>query len=383
MMDSKITPVLQQEREQTDISLTVERDKANESLVKAKVKTEQRTDKLVKEDRKEADDKTSTSRTTADNIRDSRRENINPDIIQVQKKTDDLLVAERIKADTAVEQERLRVDAAISKERQSKDILIEGLLHQEREATDTNLRVERVKADSEVQNAQFKLTTRDEFLAIVSHDLKNPLGAIAMSAEIMMVENKSNDVLKKRIEAIQRNAQTALRLISDILDMERIAQGKLELQWSKESINEIITEALSGFEGTASLKSITLNNQSDKSDKNISCDKDRVIQILNNLIGNALKFTPEGGCINLKAELHNNDVEVQVTDNGPGIPKEKQNEIFNRMTQLASADRQGLGLGLYISKMLVEAHHGKIWVDSQVGKGSTFHFTLPLKQNSS
>jgi signal transduction histidine kinase len=293
------------------------------------------------------------------------------------------LVAERIKADTAVEQERLRVDAAISKERQSKDILIEGLLHQEREATDTNLRVERVKADSEVQNAQFKLTTRDEFLAIVSHDLKNPLGAIAMSAEIMMVENKSNDVLKKRIEAIQRNAQTALRLISDILDMERIAQGKLELQWSKESINEIITEALSGFEGTASLKSITLNNQSDKSDKNISCDKDRVIQILNNLIGNALKFTPEGGCINLKAELHNNDVEVQVTDNGPGIPKEKQNEIFNRMTQLASADRQGLGLGLYISKMLVEAHHGKIWVDSQVGKGSTFHFTLPLKQNSS
>jgi hypothetical protein len=86
MMDSKITPVLQQEREQTDISLTVERDKANESLVKAKVKTEQRTDKLVKEDRKEADDKTSTSRTTADNIRDSRRENINPDIIQVQKK---------------------------------------------------------------------------------------------------------------------------------------------------------------------------------------------------------------------------------------------------------------------------------------------------------
>lgn len=293
------------------------------------------------------------------------------------------MVAERIKADTAVEQERLRVDAAISKERQSKDILIEGLLHQEREATDTNLRVERVKADSEVQNAQFKLTTRDEFLAIVSHDLKNPLGAIAMSAEIMMVENKSNDVLKKRIEAIQRNAQTALRLISDILDMERIAQGKLELQWSKESINEIITEALSGFEGTASLKSITLNNQSDKSDKNISCDKDRVIQILNNLIGNALKFTPEGGCINLKAELHNNDVEVQVTDNGPGIPKEKQNEIFNRMTQLASADRQGLGLGLYISKMLVEAHHGKIWVDSQVGKGSTFHFTLPLKQNSS
>lgn len=378
MMNSKFSPILQKERDQTDLSLTVERDKTNESLVKAKDKSELHTDKIVQEERKQTDEKTSIDRTTADNIRDCGRQSIDPEINQVQKKTDDLLVAERIKADNAVEQERLIVDAAINKERESKDVLIDDLLYQERQKTDINLHVEREKADSEVKTAQLNLTTRDEFLAIVSHDLKNPLGAIAMSAEIIMVENKTNLGLIKRIEVIQRNAQTALRLISDILDVERMAQGKLDLQLSPHSVREMIVDVVNGFEGAATLKSIALNCVVDKLNSDVVCDKDRIIQILNNLVGNALKFTDEGGQIDLKSEIHQDRVEIQVTDSGAGIPKEKQNEIFNRMTQLVSADRSGLGLGLYISKMLVEAHGGKLWVDSQVGKGSTFHFTIPL-----
>jgi signal transduction histidine kinase len=379
-MDSKSPPILQKERDQTDLSLTVERDKTNESLIQAKEKTEQRTDKLLQDEREKADSKTSSSRTAADDRRDTERQKISFVITPTQQKTDKRLDAERIESDDAVESERFRVDAAIIKERESKDSLIQDLLVQERKKTDTNLRVERVKADSEVQTAQLNLTTRDEFLAIVSHDLKNPLGAIAMCAEIIMEENKTNAGLKKRIEVIQRNAQTALRLISDILDMERIAQGKLELQLSTQSMSKMIINAINDFEGPASLKSITLTHESDKAHEQIICDRDRVIQILNNLIGNALKFTPDGGRVDLKAELRNDKFEVQVTDTGPGIPKEKQTEIFNRMTQLGSADRTGLGLGLYISKMLVEAHHGKIWVDSEIGKGSTFHFTLPLHQ---
>ena len=107
-------------------------------------------------------------------------------------------------------------------------------------------------------------------------------------------------------------------------------------------------------------------------------DHDRILQVLSNLIGNSLKFTPNGGTIKLLARKQGTQVEVSVTDNGSGIPEEAQVKIFERFSQLTMNDRRGLGLGLFIAKWIVEAHKGCIWVTSEVGKGSTFSFTLPL-----
>jgi signal transduction histidine kinase len=107
-------------------------------------------------------------------------------------------------------------------------------------------------------------------------------------------------------------------------------------------------------------------------------DHDRILQVLSNLIGNSLKFTPNGGTIELSARKQETQVEISVTDNGPGIPEDAKEQIFERFSQLKRNDRRGLGLGLFISKWIVEAHGGHIWVTSEVGKGSTFSFTLPL-----
>ncbi len=107
-------------------------------------------------------------------------------------------------------------------------------------------------------------------------------------------------------------------------------------------------------------------------------DHDRVLQVLSNLTGNALKFAPNGGIIKLSAQKKANEVEISVTDSGPGIPEQKKAQIFDRFSQLRTNDRRGLGLGLFISKWMVEAHKGRIWVTSEPGKGSTFTFTLPI-----
>ncbi len=112
-------------------------------------------------------------------------------------------------------------------------------------------------------------------------------------------------------------------------------------------------------------------------DSLINCDRDRVAQILSNLIGNALKFTPEGSSITVATEESSVEIKVSISDTGPGIPEDQKNHIFERFAQIGNKNRTGLGLGLYISKTLVESHGGTIWVTSAVGKGSTFYFTLP------
>ena len=214
----------------------------------------------------------------------------------------------------------------------------------------------------------------------MSHDLRNPIGAILSSAEMLMDHTSMiaiGDDAKRWIDMIRRNAQTSLRLISDILDMERIVEGKLSLQIAQQRIDDLIREIVESHAHVASSKHITLKASPINVDGLVNCDKDRVAQILSNLISNALKFTPNGGVINVSAEETQNEITVSVSDTGPGIPEEQKNRIFERFAQIGNRNRSGLGLGLYISKTLIESHHGKLWVTSTNGKGSTFWFTLP------
>ena len=263
-----------------------------------------------------------------------------------------------------------------------------------REATDKNLLNERTQTDSDAVHSsgllaaekvahtstRAALTTREEFIAIVSHDLRNPIGAISSCAEMLLADTlheSAVDELKHWIVFMKRNADTSLRLIGDILDMERIAEGQLGLHLSEYNLSRLIKETVENNSQMALAKSILLRASPTMAPDTFSFDKDRVAQVLSNLVSNALKFTSEGGSVVIDLQDKGSEVQVSVKDTGPGIAQDKQLRIFERFAQIQNKDRRGLGLGLYISKMFVELHQGKLWVESELGKGSVFYFTLP------
>lgn len=304
-----------------------------------------------------------------------------------RQKTNDSLINERIRTDEVFENQSISAENKTDNE-------LYHLLKQVREKTDKDLLNERVQTDFDVQEStslltaeqmahtstRAELTTREEFLAIVSHDLRNPIGSISSCTEMLLTDpdyaNMSGE-LKYWIEFVKRNADTSLRLISDILDMERIAEGKLNLQVAMNNLSDLINEVLENHMQMAASKSILLQASATmSSDTWIIFDRDRIAQVLSNLMSNAIKFTPEGGSITVDLRSLEHHVQVSVKDTGPGIADDQKNRIFKRYAQIENKDRRGLGLGLYISMMFVELHGGKIWVSSSLGQGSTFYFTL-------
>lgn len=381
MTIEKNQPAHKPERKKTDDSLINERDKTDASITKAREKTEVATDKHVETERAVADLSTLETRQEADADR-----NLGAGATASIKE-------ERRDADQATEHERTQVDALIEKERDEKNASDQKLLVKERVQTDNNLQDERVRSDSKERvsssllsneiaehlKTKVALTSRDEFLAIVSHDLRNPLGAISSWVELFMEENTKLDLdFQNGLELIKRNADTALRLIRDLLDMESIAAGKFQLKTESHRIDKILQESIQTCEHIANTKNIHLTLKTDTSAE-VVCDHDRILQVLSNIIGNAIKFTPDGGSIFLSATMNASEVQVAVRDTGIGIPPEKQQVIFERFAQLAKKDRHGLGLGLYISKLIIEAHQGRLWVESALGEGSTFKFTIPTR----
>ena len=307
------------------------------------------------------------------------------------------LIQERERSDEARNVQREEEDRARTLERFQKRLIAAALVENERSEANTSRLDERVRADlaseqsarllSDEKNShnvtQAALVTRDLFLQAVSHDLRNPLGVISMSAGLMRrgLSSGKNDIgsLLISLDMIERNTANMDRMISDLLDVERIANGKLILNPEKYDICAILRECKELFAPVLVSKSITMTIQTGLEPIFADVDHDRVLQVLSNLIGNALKFTPNGGDVKLSARKKATEIEIAVTDNGPGIPEDKRSEIFQRFSQLNTNTRRGLGLGLFISKWIVEAHNGHIRVASELGKGSTFSFTLPVK----
>lgn len=378
MTTPTISPFLKQERSETDDSLITERGKTDESILNLREKTEAETDIRVKSDRLLADESRTNSRAKTDQNTEAEEQ------LQDQRRVED----------KTVEKERARMDAALKRERKLNGTAASTMLGHEREETDDNLSHERDRTDREVQKAstllnaeltshsqtKADLTTRDEFLAIVSHDLRNPIGAILSATDFLLDDASVSGLsaeLRSCIDLIKRNAQTSLRLIGDILDMERVVEGKLQLQSGSQDLTLLLEEAIESFSALAAAKRITFNVAPCPSPISANCDRDRIAQVLSNLIGNALKFTPENGKISFEISREGTNTLVTVSDNGPGIDEAEQLRIFDQYTQLKNKDRRGLGLGLFISKMLIEAHGGKLWVTSKPGHGSTFSFSLP------
>lgn len=220
---------------------------------------------------------------------------------------------------------------------------------------------------------------RDEVLRIVAHDLRTPLNVINLSAGSLLrrkPEERATDT--KPLEAIRKAVDRATRLIQDLLDVARMEAGRLSVERGPQESASLIQEAAELHRALAEAKSIQLTVAVPEDAPPIFADHDRVLQILSNLLGNALKFTPEGGRISLRVEPMEGRVRFSVCDTGPGIPAEDLPYLFEPFWQACGARRkEGAGLGLAIVKGLVEAHGGNLWVESSPGEGSTFSFTLP------
>jgi signal transduction histidine kinase len=281
-------------RRQTDTRLGVERGKTDEELTRRANVVKRRADEVKEAARGQASDVLRTSRERAD----AKMQGAG-DAVTTRARTDE----ERAREDAALREEYAAADAMTAREREERARLVADLLRSEREETDRSLLLERADADE-------ILAKRDEFLGMVSHDLRNELSAISL-----------------HVGQLMRHAR------------DDVAGGK----------------ALPA-----------------------RFDHQRILQVLENLIINALKCSPAGSSLEVAVEPQGADLHFSVADHGPGIAPDRLTTIFERYARGTGVDRKGLGLGLYISRRIIEAHGGRIWAESKLGQGSTFHFTLPL-----
>lgn len=219
---------------------------------------------------------------------------------------------------------------------------------------------------------------RDDLLAIVSHDLRNPLNTIVTAAELLLDSGIAEKQKEEQARAIRRSAERMDRLTADLLDVTRIEEGRLAIQPSPHDLSSIVGQAIASWTHPAGEKDIRLTTDIPPEVSPVHADRERLIQVLENLIGNAVEHTPVGGRIAVTAMRNNGDAEIRVSDTGPGIPRENLPNLFDRFWQAENSDGAGAGLGLAIARGIVEAHGGRIWVDEVTDPGATFRFTVPL-----
>jgi len=226
---------------------------------------------------------------------------------------------------------------------------------------------------------------KSDFVANVSHEIRSPMAPMkeALSLVLDGTAGTISDTQKRFLSIINDNMERLVRLINDLLDLSKIEAGRMELKKEKVDISGLIKDTVESIRVYAVKKGINLSLAAGEQALNIECDKDRITQVIINLVMNAVKFTPENGAVRVDAgrPTSNGDryILVSVTDTGPGMTLEEADALFNRFKQLDRPEKvKGTGLGLAISKAIIEMHGGKIWVESESGKSSAFKFTLPI-----
>ena len=316
-------------------------------------------------------------------------------IAEERRDADQILQAEREATDQLIAREMKEVEATLAQERRVE----RRALGRERQVTDENLAHERRHTDQAVEHVQELLVeerrhhahaarsvaTRNEFLGIVSHDLRGPLMAISGVAALMDQQAPA-DQAGQRMHAwadrVRRSVSVMERLISDLLDFNSFEDGQLRVVAERLDIRTLIHGVMDAFHGVALAKGLSLEACLPDDPIMTKHDPHRMFQVLSNLLHNAIKFTADGGSIRIRVTRAGRFCVVSVSDTGVGIPDGELTGIFERFRQLNTSDRRGLGLGLYISKWIVEAHGGRIWAESTVGVGTTVHFTLPEERRS-
>jgi signal transduction histidine kinase len=253
-------------------------------------------------------------------------------------------------------------------------------------ATQSALAIQNARLFREIEVKSRLLETasqhKSEFLANMSHELRTPLNAIIGFSEVLS-ERMFGEINEKQAEYIGdilQSGQHLLSLINDILDLSKIEAGRMELELSEFDLPAAIDNTLTLVRERATRRGIALERSLDERLGTIQADERKVKQVLLNLLSNALKFTPEGGKIRVRAALTDGVADISVADTGVGIAPADQETVFEEFRQVGTASKkvEGTGLGLAISRKFVELHGGKIGVTSEVGKGSTFSFTLPI-----
>jgi signal transduction histidine kinase len=238
--------------------------------------------------------------------------------------------------------------------------------------------------NKELVNANEELKKLDmlksDFISLVSHELRTPLSAIRTSSEFLeSEENVDPGVQKEMLENIIKNVDRQARLINDILDLTKIEAGRMEYRFEQVDFKYIAQVAIENIRPIARKNNITITEDIPDKLSTISADKEKLIIVLNNLLSNALKFTPDGGAIHLSVKEYQDHIEIKVKDTGIGIEKEQLEKLFDKFYQVDNPSRRkigGSGLGLSISSEIIKAHGSKIHVESEPGQGSTFCFRL-------
>ncbi len=225
---------------------------------------------------------------------------------------------------------------------------------------------------------------KSDFVSMVSHELRSPLTNIGGAVELMLEEEElSDEYVRKMLRVVGDQSERLIRLVQGILDVSRIDARKLYLNCKELDVLPLLERVVNSLQATTVFHWFELS-ATDESPA-VWGDEDRIEQILFNILDNAIKFSPSGGPIGIQMETGNEEITISITDPGVGISQAKQDTVFQKFHRLDSEDSRetyGHGLGLYITKGLVEAHGGKIWVESVEGEGSTFSFTLPLARKT-
>jgi len=224
------------------------------------------------------------------------------------------------------------------------------------------------------EHAEEAVRHLEEVMAIVSHDIRGPLGSLLMGVDTLEADSAN---IPKTVAVIRRSAQRLARLIDDLVDLSSIRSRRLSVIATESTAQALIEECLAEITADAATKDISLVHEPSP-ELTIRCDPKRIAQVLFNLLNNAVKFSPTGGTIEVGAQADPLEVVFWVRDSGVGIPQGNLSRVFDRHWQAPATAAQGQGLGLFISKGIVEAHGGRIWAESEVGRGTTFRFALPL-----
>jgi signal transduction histidine kinase len=348
------------EREQTDESLRTERENVDRTVDELSG-VDEAADLVISLARKRADEVLAAARVKTDE-RAAMPGSGAPSAGTIKTQRD--------AADRALRQERADADCITAAERTEHA----AVLALERAETDKDLVIERARTDS-------ALEMRDEFLTVVSHELRNQLNSMILFGRLIAEEVAHDDHVEKVIEHVRRSRRAGARmdrLIGDLVDVASIEAGRLAVHCQTVDPEPILMEALSTFQARATASQLAVSVEMARPLPRVALDPARVLQVLINLLTNAFKFTPAHGKVVVRAERTGDELRFSVSDSGKGIPADQLETVFERYVQVTKNDRRGLGLGLYISKCIVQGHGGRIWVESTLSQGSTFCFTLPL-----
>jgi signal transduction histidine kinase len=376
-------------RAHTDASLGAERASADAATDPPTATAQRVLDDRIERDRILADARLLKFRESADSMlarersaslaRDSSVA-IERQVVDAGKKaeravTDALLDRERQRADTAVETERRQHEAGRAR------------TEARRQDTDDKLSTERIGEDGTVSaldetknalaHARGDQARRSDVLGMVAHDLRSPLSVIAMNAQVI-AEATQEAASREAAQEVTLAAARMARLLTDLLDVARIESGTLRIVKREHDLGALMTEVLHSYQPLFAARGMTFAVEVPAAPVVVSFDHGRIVQVLSNLLGNAMKFTRLQGVVDLHVERRAQEVEFVLRDTGPGIQPDALPHVFKRFWQIDSDARRGLGLGLYMCEKIVQGHAGRIWVESEFGKGATFRFTLPV-----